>query len=229
MAQHGQEITTRKTLLSWSSGKDSAWTLHLLQQDPGIELCGLFTTVNQSFQRVAMHGVRRELLEQQARALALPLNVLELPYPCSNADYEAIMDDFVTQSVANGIEYMAFGDLFLDDIRAYRERNLAGSGLTPLFPLWGQATDALAQQMIESGLRAYLSCVDPTQLDPQWIGQVYSTELLAALPAGVDPCGERGEFHTFVVDGPMFRESVKCHPGDVVERDGFVFVDLLAV
>ena len=219
----------RKTLLSWSSGKDSAWALHTLQQDARFDVVGLVCTVNQAFQRVAMHGVRRELLDQQAQALGLPLTVIDLPYPCSNADYESIMRGFVAQAVTDGIECMAFGDLFLTDIRHYREKNLQDSGLEPVFPLWGQPTRALAQQMIEAGLVAYLTCVDPAKLSPQWAGQRYDAELLAALPAGVDPCGEHGEFHTFAIDGPMFNQPVAIRQGEVVERDGFIFADFLAV
>lgn len=219
----------RKTLLSWSSGKDSAWALHTLQQDARFEVVGLVCTVNQAFQRVAMHGVRRELLEQQAQALDLPLTVIDLPYPCTNADYETIMRSFVAQAVADGIECMAFGDLFLTDIRHYREKNLLDSGLEPVFPLWGQPTPDLAQQMIAAGLVAYLSCVDPAKLSPQWAGQRYDIELLAALPAGIDPCGEHGEFHTFAIDGPMFNRPVSIRQGEVVARDGFIFADFLAV
>ena len=220
-------MSTCKTLLSWSSGKDSAWTLYTLQQDPSIKLCGLVTTINRVFQRVAMHGVRRELLEHQARAAGLPLTIIELPYPCSNEDYEARMGTLVEQAVADGVQCMAFGDLFLDDIRRYREAKLANTGLQPLFPLWGQDTRQLARQMLDSGLKAYLTCVDPTKLAPHWAGQTFSAELLDQLPASVDPCGEYGEFHTFAVAGPMFGESIAVHAGEIVERDGFVFADLL--
>ena len=216
-----------KALLSWSSGKDSAWMLYTLQQDPTIELCSLVTTINHEFQRVAMHGVRRELLELQAQAADLPLTIIELPYPCSNADYESRMGAFVEHALADGIECMAFGDLFLEDIRRYREDKLANTGIQPIFPLWGQNTRQLAEQMLDKGLKAYLTCVDPTKLASRWAGSLFSAELLNQLPTSVDPCGEYGEFHTFAVDGPMFRQPITVRTGDIVERDGFVFADLL--
>jgi uncharacterized protein (TIGR00290 family) len=216
-----------RTWVSWSSGKDSAWSLHVLRQDGGAEVIGLFTTVNAAFDRVAMHAVRRTLVEAQARATGLPLHVIDLPSPCPNADYERIMGGFVAKARADGVEAMAFGDLFLADIRAYRERQLAGTGIVPLFPLWGSDTHALARAMIDGGLVAHVACVDPARLDKSFAGRRFDRAFLADLPAGVDPCGENGEFHTCVSDGPMFNTPVAVRPGDVAERDGFVFADLL--
>ena len=215
-----------KTLLSWSSGKDSAWSLHVLRQMPGVEVVGLVTTLNAAFDRVAMHGVRREILEAQALAAGLPLHAIDLPWPCANADYERIMGGFVDAQVAAGIEAMAFGDLFLEDIRRYREEKLAGTGLVPLFPLWGRPTGALAEDMIAGGLDAFLTCVDPNKLNARFAGRRFDRALLAELPAGVDRCGENGEFHTVVAAGPMFNSALAITPGTVVERDGFVFADM---
>ena len=216
----------KKTLLSWSSGKDSAWALHLLRQRTDIEVVGLFTTVNAEFQRVAMHAVRLELLKLQAEAVGLPLETLNIPYPCSNLQYESVMKEFVDTSRERGIHCMAFGDLFLQDIRAYREANLKDTGITPLFPLWEIPTDRLARQMISEGLRAYLTCIDPKKLPARFAGREFGPSLLDELPESVDPCGEYGEFHTFAVDGPMFQSPVEVILGEVVERDGFVFADL---
>jgi uncharacterized protein (TIGR00290 family) len=216
-----------KTWLSWSSGKDSAWSLYLMRGS-GVEVAGLFTAVNAAFDRVAMHAVRRALVEAQARAAGLDLHVIELPDPCPNADYERIMGAFVGEARAAGVEAMAFGDLFLSDIRAYRERQLAGTGIAPLFPLWGRDTRALAGEMIDGGLEAHVTCIDPAKLDRAFAGRAFDRAFLAGLPNGVDPCGENGEFHTFVSAGPMFRSPVAARVGDVVERDGFVFADLLA-
>jgi uncharacterized protein (TIGR00290 family) len=216
------------TWLSWSSGKDSAWSLHELRR-AGVPVTALFTTVNAAFDRVAMHGVRRALLEAQAEAAGLPLHVLEIPHPCPNADYERIMGTFVAEAKASGVTEMAFGDLFLADIRAYREQQLAGTGIAPIFPLWQRETRALAQEMIAGGLVAHLTCVDPSKLDRAFAGRAFDAALLADLPAGVDPCGENGEFHTFVSAGPMFCDPVQVRRGEVVERDGFVFADLALV
>lgn len=216
-----------KVLLSWSSGKDSAWALHTLRQDPAIEVVGLFTTLNQAFERVAMHGVRKQLLMQQAECVGLPLTAIDLPWPCTNEDYTRIMTDFIAGVVAEGIHQMAFGDLFLEDVRAYRERQLLGTGIEPLFPLWGSDTAKLAQQMMAAGLRARISTLDPKKLDASLGGHEFDPALLAALPAGVDPCGENGEFHTLVWDGPMFLRPLTIRVGETVERDGFVFTDLL--
>ena len=219
-----------KILVSWSSGKDSAWMLHTLrQQHPGA-VCGLLTTLNEAFDRVAMHAVRRSLLEAQAEAAALPLYPVTLPWPCSNEEYEARMGGAVARFVEEGFTHVAFGDLFLEDVRRYREDRLAGSGLTPLFPLWHtQPTSVLARTMIAGGMRAQLTCVDPRQLPASFAGRPFDEALLADLPAGVDPCGENGEFHTFVHDGPMFHRALDVRVGAIVERDGFVFADLLAL
>jgi len=215
-----------KTLLSWSTGKDSAWSLYVLRQTPA-EVAGLFTTVNAAFDRVAMHAVRRALLEAQAAAAGLPLHVIEIPWPCPNEAYESRMGAFVAEQTARGIETMAFGDLFLEDIRAYREAKLAGSGIAPLFPLWGRDTAALAEEMIAGGLKAHLTCVDPKKLPTHFAGRAFDRALLAELPAGVDPCGENGEFHTCVSAGPMFAHAIEVRTGVIETRDGFVFADLL--
>ena len=216
-------------LLSWSSGKDSAWALHTLRQRADIEVVGLVTTINISADRVAMHAVRRQILEQQANAAGLPLYPIQLPSPCSNREYEAIMSAFITKMHDMGIRHMAFGDLFLEDIRRYREQQLAGSGITPLFPLWQLPTRRLAQDMIAAGMVAHLTCVDPRSMPVQLAGRRFDHDLLAELPPGVDPCGENGEFHTCVTAGPMFSRTLNVKPGEIVERDGFVFADLQPV
>jgi len=215
-----------RVALSWSSGKDSAWTLHRLRQDAGIEVAALVTTVNAEFNRVAMHAVRQELLHAQAEAAGLPLIEVPIPYPCSNADYESRMRALIERLRGEHIDSMAFGDLYLADIRAYREKQLQGTGITPLFPLWKEPTAALARSMIAGGLRAALTCVDPKQLAPEFCGRQFNAALLDALPAGVDPCGENGEFHSFAHTGPMFRAPIAIETGETVERDGFVFTDL---
>jgi uncharacterized protein (TIGR00290 family) len=217
----------KRTLLAWSSGKDSAWALHLLRQNPDIEPAGLFCTINEVAQRIAMHAVRLELLRQQMLRIGLPLHLLPIPSPCSNEQYEAVMGDFVRQACREGIDCLAFGDLFLEDIRRYREEKLAGSGLEPVFPLWGMATDRLAREMIEAGLRARITCVDPKVLPAGFAGRDFDARFLADLPEGVDPCGENGEFHTFVFDGPMFSSPLPIRGGQVVRRDGFVFADVM--
>lgn len=216
-----------KALLAWSSGKDSAWTLHVLRAQNEVEVVGLLTTINQAFDRVAMHAVRTELLRAQAEAADLPLQPVPIPWPCSNAEYEAAMGAAMARARADGITHVAFGDLFLEDVRRYREERLAPTGVTPLFPLWKTPTDALARQMVEAGLRARLTCVDPKSLDPRFAGRDFDAALLAELPATVDPCGERGEFHTFAYAGPMFRRPIAIRTGEMVARDGFVFADLL--
>jgi uncharacterized protein (TIGR00290 family) len=215
-----------KTILSWSSGKDSAWSLKMLRDDPDIEVVGLLTTINEVADRVAMHGVRRSILEAQAAAAGLPLHVVALPWPCTNEDYERLMGDWVRAQVTAGVEAIAFGDLFLEDIRAYREQKLDGTGLKPLFPLWGKPTRALAEDMIVSGLVTYVATVDPAKLDASFAGRVFDRSFLADLPDGIDPCGENGEFHTCVAAGPMFSRALPIRAGDVVTRDGFVFADL---
>jgi uncharacterized protein (TIGR00290 family) len=215
-----------KILVSWSSGKDSAWMLHVLKQDATAEIGGLLTTMNEEFDRVAMHAVRRRLVEAQAEAAAVPLRTVPLPWPCTNDEYESRMRAAVSQAVSEGFTHVAFGDLFLEDVRKYREDRLAGTGLTPLFPIWGIPTDQLATQMVESGLRSVLTCINPKHLDRSFAGRQFDRSLLADLPAGVDKCGERGEFHSFAWDGPMFNHPVTISVGEVVDRDGFVFADL---
>lgn len=220
-------MTKKKALLSWSSGKDSAWALHVLRQQSDLEIVGLVTTVNQHYQRISIHAVRLELLQRQAAAVDLPLHVIELPSPCSNAQYETAMSAFVAQARLQGIECMAFGDLFLADIKEYREAKLSGTGITPLFPLWLMPTDHLAKDMISGGLRAVVTCVDPKHLPSSFAGREFTAEFLLALPEPVDPCGERGEFHTFAFAGPMFREPVEIELGEITEREGFVYADVL--
>ena len=214
-----------KTILAWSSGKDSAWTLDALARR-GIRVEALLTTINEAADRVAMHGVRRELLEAQAESIGIPVWAIPLPWPCTNEDYEARMADACRRAVAEGFDTIAFGDLFLRDIRAYREKQLAGSGLTPIFPLWEIPTDRLAREMIAGGLRARLTCVDSKQLEPRFSGREFDEALLADLPAGVDPCGENGEFHSFVYGGPMFREPLAIESGEIRDVNGFVYADL---
>jgi uncharacterized protein (TIGR00290 family) len=215
-----------KTLVSWSTGKDSAWMVHVLRQRGDIRLAGLITTINEPVRRVAMHAVRVELLQAQAAALGLPLWMVPIPSPCPNEAYEQAMRTAVDRAVRDGFSHVAFADLFLQDIRRYREEKLAGSGLTPLFPLFDSDTAALARTMVAAGLRARITCVDPRQLDRRFAGREFDAALLGELPASVDPCGERGEFHTFAYDGPMFSRPVPVVPGITVERDGFVFTDL---
>jgi uncharacterized protein (TIGR00290 family) len=215
-----------KTLVSWSSGKDSAWMLHELKQDPSVEIGGLLTTMNEQFDRVAMHAVRRRLLEAQADAAGVPLRTVQLPWPCTNEQYEDRMRVAVAQAVAEGFTHVAFGDLFLEDVRKYREEKLAGTGLTPVFPIWGIPTDQLAVRMVEGGLRSVLTCVNPKLLDRSFAGRQFDRALLDDLPADVDRCGERGEFHSFAWDGPMFNHPVAIEVGEVVDRDGFVFADV---
>ena len=219
----------KRVLLSWSSGKDSAWALHVLRQRGDVELVGLVTTFNETADRVAMHAVRRELVEAQAASVGLPLLPVWLPWPCSNEIYERLMLDLLHEARRQGVTHVAFGDLFLEEVRDYRIRLLAGTGLEPLFPLWGTPADtpALARRMLDAGLRAVLTCVDPAQLDGRFVGRAFDAALLAELPPSVDPCGERGEFHTFCTDGPMFAAPVAVRAGAVVQRDGFYFADLV--
>jgi uncharacterized protein (TIGR00290 family) len=215
-----------KALLSWSSGKDSAFALHELRRAGELDVVGLLTTVTKAFERVAMHAVRTELLRRQAEAAGLPLIVVEIPSPCPNDAYEAAIGAALRAAKGDGITHVAFGDLFLADIRTYREAQLAPLGLTPVFPLWLRETRALAHEMIACGMSARLTCVDPRVLDRRFAGRVFDEALLAELPAGVDPCGEHGEFHTFVTHGPMFARPIDVQLGEIVERDGFVFADL---
>jgi uncharacterized protein (TIGR00290 family) len=216
-----------KVGLSWSSGKDSAWTLHLLRQMPDIQVAALITTFNSAANRVAMHAVRRALVEAQAERTGIPLWAVELPWPCSNLNYEEQMRSVCERATADGITAVAFGDLFLQDIRDYRVRQLQGTGLQPLFPVWQIPTEQLGRDMIAAGLKAKITCVDPSKLAKSFAGRDYDLPLLQALPAGVDPCGENGEFHTFVYDAPVFSRPIGVKSGEVVERDGFVFADLL--
>lgn len=218
---------SRKTIISWSTGKDSAWATYQLQQRDDIDLVGMLCTINGQHQRTAMHAVRIELLQAQAERLGLPVSIIELPFPCSNEQYAQIMGEATQQLIDAGIECMSFGDLFLEDIRQYRIDNLAPTGIEPIFPLWQQDTAALAQQMIAGGLKTVITCVDPKQLDPGFCGRVFDQSFLDDLPEDVDPCGENGEFHTFVFDGPMFSQSIAIERGEIVERDGFYFSDLL--
>jgi uncharacterized protein (TIGR00290 family) len=216
----------KRVLLSWSSGKDSAWALHVLNgQHPGA-VAALLTTVNEAMDRVAMHGVRRAVLEAQARAASLPLHVIHIPHPCPNDVYEAQMRAAVAGACANGFTHVAFGDLFLEDIRRYREEKLAGSGLEPLFPVWGIPTRELAQQMIDGGLRARIACVDTRKLDASFAGREFDGALLRDLPASIDPCGENGEFHTCVYAGPMFTQPVAIESGETYAVEPFVWRDL---
>jgi uncharacterized protein (TIGR00290 family) len=215
----------KRILLSWSSGKDCAWALHLLRQQPDIEIVGLLTTVNAKFDRVAMHGTRRAILEAQASAADLPLWDVPLPWPCSNEVYEQRMAEACQRAVDDNIQAIAFGDLFLRDVRTYREQQLASTGIEPLFPLWDIPTHELAHAMIAGSLRAKLVCVDPSQLDPSFAGREFDIDLLRDLPSTVDPCGERGEFHSCVYDGPMFANPIKLDAGEIVNRDEFIYAD----
>jgi uncharacterized protein (TIGR00290 family) len=213
--------------MSWSSGKDSALALHRARIRLGLEVTRLLVSVNGDADRVSMHAVRTSLLELQADRLGLPLHRVDLPAPCPNEVYEAAMADAVREARADAASRMVFGDLFLDDVRRYREQHLEGSGLAPVFPLWGEPTDRLAHEMLDAGIRAVLTCVDPTVLPASFLGRAFDADLLAELPDGVDPCGERGEFHTFVWDAPGFSAPIPIALGEVVERDGFVFRDVL--
>ena len=217
----------KKVLLSWSSGKDSAWTLHVLRQRADVEVTGLLTTINTNFQRVAMHGTRYELLQAQARAAGLPLWEVPLPWPCSNDVYEGAMAAACTSALQKGIAAVAFGDLFLEEVRRYREERLRGTRLEPIFPLWGRNTQDLIHEMLDGGLRARLVFVDPAKLSGEFLGCDLNEPMLRRLPAAVDPCGENGEFHTFAYAGPMFREPIPIENGKCVTRDGFLFADLL--
>jgi uncharacterized protein (TIGR00290 family) len=219
-------VRPERALLAWSSGKDSAFTLNVLREQ-GVEVTGLLTTINDAFDRVAMHAVRLELLRAQADAVGLPLVEVRIPWPCPNEAYEAAMAEALAAARERGTTAVAFGDLFLEDVRRYREERMSGTGLVPLFPLWGRPTRALAEEMIALGQRAVLTCVDPRALPRAFAGRAFDAALLRELPADVDPCGERGEFHSFAWDGPAFRRPVPVRVGEVVDRDGFVFADLL--
>ena len=216
-----------KALIAWSSGKDSAWALHEIRRAGEYEVVGALTTVTETFQRVSMHGVREDILYAQHEAAGLPSLIVPIPYPCPNEVYEARMAAALADAKAAGVTHVIFGDLFLEDVRAYREQKLAGTGITPLFPLWGKPTAALAREMIDGGLETYLICVDPRQLSRDFAGRRFDHALLGDLPAGVDPCGEKGEFHSCVVAGPMFSRRIDVAVGETVERDGFVYTDLI--
>jgi uncharacterized protein (TIGR00290 family) len=219
--------TRPRAWLAWSSGKDSAWALRVVRQSAEFEVVALLTTVNQKYSRVAMHAVRESLVEMQAAAAGLPLIKVPIPSPCTNEIYELAMGAAMARARAEGVLHVVFGDLFLEDIRAYREKQLAGCGMTPVFPLWLRNTRQLAEEMIAHGLSAYLTCVDPRKLDRSFAGRRFDPDLLRELPPEVDPCGENGEFHTFANGGPMFEQTIPVTAGEIVERDGFVFADFL--
>jgi uncharacterized protein (TIGR00290 family) len=216
-----------KAWLAWSSGKDSAWALHTVRQTGEVNVVALLTTINCDYARVAMHAVRERLVEMQAAAVGPPLVKVPIPAQCRNQNYEQAMSLAMEQARAEGVFHIVFGDLFLDDIRAYREKNLAACGMKAVFPLWRKDTELLAKEMIASGLSAYITCIDPTKLDRSFAGRRFDSELLVKLPCDVDTCGENGEFHTFAFAGPMFRRPLPIKLGEIVERDGFVFADIV--
>ncbi len=219
-----------KALVSWSSGKDSAWALNRLLKQGVFEIAGLITSLNAEYNRVAMHAVRRSLLEMQAKELDLPLVTVPLPWPCSNEEYEAIWLRMLLQAKEDlRISHIAFGDLFLEDVRSYRERQLLGTGVAPLFPLWGEPTSDLAEEMILSGVKAIITCVDPKQLSAEFAGREFDRSLLLSLPSTADACGEKGEFHTFVWSSPDFAHPLQVETGEIVEREGFVFADIISI
>jgi uncharacterized protein (TIGR00290 family) len=218
----------KRAFLSWSGGKDSAWALHVLRATADVEIVGLVCTVTEEFDRVAIHGVRRALVEAQAASAGIPLRIVPLPYPCPNERYEQAMLEFARDAREEGVTHLAFGDLFLEDVRRYREALFRDSGLGLLFPLWRRETQQLAAEMVAAGLRARLSCIDPKHVPRSWAGRIFDAALLEELPAGVDACAEYGEFHTFAYAGPMFASSISVRLGEIVERDGFVYADLLA-
>lgn len=215
----------KRVVLAWSGGKDSAWALHVLRSDPEVELAGLFTTFREGTDRVAVHDVPARLLRAQAAATGLPLHAIAIPDPCPNQAYEAAVNGAL--AAMPGVSHVAFGDLFLEDIRRYRETQLAATGLLPVFPLWGRDTRALAGEMIAAGLQAWIVCVDTERGDPGWAGARFDREFVERLPTAVDPCGENGEFHTFVFAGPMLSTAVRCRPGPVVARGRFAYAPLL--
>ena len=217
----------QRVLLSWSSGKDSAWALHVLRQNPQVEVAGLFCTVSREFNRVAMHAVRVELLQRQAESAGLPLHIIHIPHPCSNDEYDGAMTSFIGETEEEDIDCFAFGDLFLEGVRKYREERLSGTGIAPIFPIWGIPTEELARKMVAGGLKAVITCIDPKRLPKEFAGREYDGSFLEDIPEDVDPCGEYGEFHSFAFDGPMFHRSIAISVGETVQRDGFVFTDLL--
>jgi uncharacterized protein (TIGR00290 family) len=218
-----------KALIAWSSGKDSAWALHEARRSGDYEIAGALTTVTETFGRVSMHGVREELLMAQLEAIGIPPNIVPIPFPCPNEVYEARMEVALSQAKTQGVTQVIFGDLFLEDVRSYREAKMAGTGVTPVFPLWGRPTDALARAMIRGGLKTHLVTVDLKALPKSFAGRKFDAAFLDDLPVGVDPCGERGEFHTCVLDGPMFSRAIAARVGEVVEREGFAFADLVPI
>ncbi len=217
-----------KALIAWSSGKDSAWALHVARQSGDYDVVGALTTVNRTFARVAMHGVRQQLLEMQIAAAGLKPVLVHIPHPCTNDIYEQAMAEAVAQAKTDGITHIIFGDLFLEDIRAYRVEKLKETGITPVFPLWLKPTDALARDMIAGGLQAHLATVDLKKLSADFAGRCFDDALLGDLPPGIDPCGENGEFHSFVCAGPMLSRPIPVRVGETVTRDGFAYADLLA-
>jgi uncharacterized protein (TIGR00290 family) len=219
----------KKALIAWSSGKDAAWALHEIRRGGEYEIAGALTTVTETFGRVSMHAVREEILRRQCAAAGLKQTIVPIPFPCPNEIYEARMAEALKTAKAEGVTHVVFGDLFLEEVRAYREEKLAGSGITPVFPLWGRPTAALAREMIAGGLEARLVCIDPKILPKSFAGRAFDAALLQNFPEGIDPCGERGEFHTCVVAGPMFSRKIEVKSGEIVERDGFVFADLIPV
>lgn len=216
-----------RAVVSWSSGKDSAFSLHIVREQEELDVIALFTTMNQVADRVAMHAVRRELVRAQAERARLPLWEVEIPSPCSNEQYEAAMRRLVERARDLDVEVVVFGDLFLEDIRRYREGRLQGTGLRPSFPLWGIETRELASRMLDAGMSAVVTCIDPKKLSPSHAGRRWDRAFVDALPESVDPCGENGEFHTFVTHGPMLDEPLQVEVGQTVEREGFVFADVL--
>ena len=216
-----------KALIAWSSGKDSAWALHEARRAGEFDIVGALTTVTGTFSRVSIHGLREELLRAQLNAAGLPATLVRIPYPCPNEVYERKMAAAMTQAKADGITHVIFGDLFLEDVRVYRERNLAGSGIAPLFPLWHRPTDALAREMITAGVEATLVAVDRKKLAAEFAGRKFDADLLAAFSSSIDPCGENGEFHSFVSAGPMLKGKIPVTTGETVERDGMAYADLL--
>jgi uncharacterized protein (TIGR00290 family) len=217
-----------RAIVSWSSGKDSAWALEMVRRAGALDVVGLLTTVTEGFDRVSMHGVREEILDLQAARVGLPCVKVRIPPRCSNTDYERAMGEALSLACGRGVTHVVFGDLFLEDVRRYREERLAGSGIEPVFPLWGRDTGELARDMIAGGLQAVVVCVDPRALPGSFAGRPFDARFLEELPGSVDPCGERGEFHTCVTAGPMFRSPVLVRSGEILEREGFLFADLVA-
>jgi uncharacterized protein (TIGR00290 family) len=216
-----------KALVAWSSGKDSAWALHEVRCSGDYDVVGALTTVSETFSRVSMHGVRNELLTAQLEAVGLAPTLVHIPFPCPNDVYESRMETTLAAAKASGVTHVIFGDLFLEDVRVYREQKLAGSGITPVFPLWQRPTAALAREMIDAGVETYLVCVDLKQLPKTFASRRFDHALLVDLPPEADPCGEKGEFHTFVAAGPMLSRKIPVQAGEVVEREGFAFADFM--